>query len=318
MLTHVLRQERPHTLAELEHQATGCIRVPQQIKFIFSGVHTSWKFAILHRTKFIPSVVCTLMGTCRPATGHTHLFVVQPIKGWCRESQPPHVEHRINFLGHILLQLCCNTSAIESDSHGSLHKKMFNFVWNLSRGFILLLISQVRRCIVNLRGNVSCQKSYCISEQFVEAPCFSFFAKRTTDILIVINNNKNNTKFNKNINRSLDHLANITSTEAARRRIAVLAPPSPKLGKTCRSRPCYCRWTKSCYAKARKNQRSIRTTIGNDENYRSETYNRTDKAENIPDPRRFAKHKPPRALVDARRTNGARIGRGEDYSTTGM
>jgi hypothetical protein len=109
----------------------------------------------------------------------------------------------------------------------------------------------------------------------VEDDVVSYYKKKSADILIIINGSTKNTKRNKITNRSLYHLAKTTSTRVSKRCAAVLAPPSPELGKACLGRACCSILTGSCRAKASKGQCSRGETIANDENRRSEEKSNT-------------------------------------------
>jgi hypothetical protein len=98
--------------------------------------------------------------------------------------------------------------------------------------------------------------------------CF-FFGASSTDSLIITSTNTKKSKSNKNINRSLDHLATNINISTSRRRAAILVSALPKLGKAYHNRACCSRQTRSRHAKTPKNQRTREETIADDENRRS-------------------------------------------------
>ena len=60
------------------------------------------------------------------------------------------------------------------------------------------------------------------------------------------------------------------NTKASRKHVAVLTPPSPEPGKSCRSIVCYGRHTESCRDKASRDEHTRKVTIVNDNNRKSE------------------------------------------------
>jgi hypothetical protein len=139
----------------------------------------------------------------------------------------------------------------------------------------------------------------------------NFFCKNSSYLLIIINNSTNCLKSNKIINRYLNHLATTIDTSASRRRALVLNPPSPELGKNCRSRACCNRQMRSRHATAPKDQR-----VAKDDNRRSEERPETTptntKTDRIPGNPLGTQLQAPSA--NARHAIRARVGQGVHYS----